>query len=110
MKGYIFNVTLHNRCDNRKPDQANSVDVADRFLKGEESIKVGKKLISEVILFCELHVTWEGPHEMPMSVHKKIEGMRGQSGASCLFLSGFGFTSWKIKIQSVREGHKYIEM
>lgn len=33
------------------------MDVEDRFLKGEENIKIGKRLISEVILFCKLHVT-----------------------------------------------------
>lgn len=46
MKGYISNAFLFaDRCDNRKPDQASGMALKDSFLKGEESIKIGKRVI-----------------------------------------------------------------
>lgn len=110
MKGYLPNTFLFaDRCDDRKPDQVNAMALEDSFLKGEESIKIGKRVTWGTIWCCELHMTGEAPHEM-MSVQNKTEGMGRHSGASCLFLSVFVFYSWKLKMHAVREEHKYIEM
>lgn len=111
MKGHISNAFLFaDRCYDGKPDQVSGMAWEDSFLKGEENIKIGRRVIWEVILFYELHMTWEAPHEVLMSVHNKAEGIGGQSGAFCLFLSVFVFYSCKLKMHSVRKEQKYCEM